>query len=62
MEPYICTCGHWGFNILDGEIVCLGCKKEYPLKRFFRQDGKTKDHILQNPEDFNKRIRKEAGE
>ncbi len=59
MAAYICTCGNWGFNILDGEIVCLGCKKKYILKRFFRYDGITMDHILQNPKAFNKRIRKE---
>lgn len=56
---YICTCDHWGFNILDGKVVCLGCKKEYALKRFFRYDGKTKDYILQNPKAFNKKIREE---
>lgn len=58
MGAYICTCGNWGFNILDGEIACLGCKAKYPLKRFFRYDGITKDYILLNPKAFNKKIRK----
>lgn len=55
---YICTCGHWGFNIFDGEISCLGCKKKYTLKRFKRLNG-TVDYILKKPGTFNKRIRKE---
>ena len=56
---YICTCDHWGFNILDGEICCLGCKTKYPLKRFKSLNG-TISYILKKPKIFNKKIRKEA--
>lgn len=58
MGAYICICGHWGFNILDGEIACLGCKRKYALKRFKRLNGQIV-YILEKPETFHRKILKE---
>lgn len=55
---FLCTCGAWQFTIQEGLLTCPSCGKIYNLKRFKRLDG-TMDYILETPEVFNKRIRKE---
>lgn len=51
-EAYTCTCGDQYFLIMDGAIICCKkCGKTYGLMWL--------DDEVENPADFNERIRKE---
>ena len=56
-EVYTCTCGGQSFSIHEGHICCVQCSVEYNLRRFKALSGALAQ-VLENPKDFNERIRK----
>ena len=57
-EVYTCICGGQAFSIHEGFIRCVKCLKKYVLRRFKALSG-AEAQVLENPKDFNKRIREE---
>jgi len=57
-KVYTCVCGGQKFTIGDGFIRCGNCQRKYQLTRYKRLNG-TEAYILDKPQDFNLRIRKE---
>jgi len=56
-EIYTCICGGQRWTILGAEIECDKCGKEYRIK--YVESGPGTERI-EDPEEFNERIRKEA--
>ena len=54
-EVYTCKCGGQSFSIHSGFIRCVECQKEYKLQSM----GNTAPYVLEDPEDFNRKIGKE---
>ena len=61
-EKHTCICGGHEFTIQDAVIKCTDCDRIYSL--IWLEDERFKKGefiLLEDAEDFNKRIRKEEG-
>ena len=57
-EIYTCTCGGQAFSVHEGHICCVQCSVEYKLRIFKALSGAL-GQVLENPKDFNERIRED---